>query len=669
MKNSAFMLKFYNWKDILFLYSDEPIIKVLSEGLAQMYESMGIRIINPVELRVIPSNYSRDDLENHRNIFEFIKDSKCRILAVVFSSYTGMIYESLYDVGLRKGEIIVLGNFHTYYCLLTNDSSKFLDKRREILDGAIVSSLYEYVGDIGEKLEVELKKKYDNTINMCLTYDSFLTISNSIDYLINKGEDYEDPKILIKAMRMQNFIGCSGYLYFSPFQNSRSINSNVFSQLRLNSSTNHFSIIRVAIINSISISAFTLIHKPDWPAIKNPYNSNYRTDEICDGNIHKKISIYSRIMMHSFSLVILILTLILSFFSSRKFNDEFVPMTQKVYPSFYDYYSMSFHLLEFFQVIALHSSLNIFIDEIKKVVYVIGLDVITAFDLKNDNYWKILKFILVLVGSYILLAMVSIAFKMKAKKTNDFIKNLLNTFLPLLGHFTLMPLLNMMLGIFKCEEGLNNELSSSTFYRDCRKFCYQGQHKFYSIFASLSILIYTSISVYFRPFWEITQEELNIKTKSYYLSILSVFQVILVLLKYNIGDYSEIFAGFSESIVLIIFIFITFKSKPYSNNRSIVYQILALSASLWFAVVNTISLIFNIAQCFLIIFFVGLLVLSVFGIWMMSKYPSFLLSDDPNIIPELIRFQFNGGLSKSIILRKYSYTSRITSLQKNASHK
>ena len=42
----------------------------------------GVRIVNPVDLRILPLSYSRDDFETYKNYFQAAKDTGCRIYLI-----------------------------------------------------------------------------------------------------------------------------------------------------------------------------------------------------------------------------------------------------------------------------------------------------------------------------------------------------------------------------------------------------------------------------------------------------------------------------------------------------------------------------------------------------------------------------------------------------------
>ena len=42
----------------------------------------GLKIVNPVDLRIFPSTYTREDFETYKNYFQAAKDTRCRIYII-----------------------------------------------------------------------------------------------------------------------------------------------------------------------------------------------------------------------------------------------------------------------------------------------------------------------------------------------------------------------------------------------------------------------------------------------------------------------------------------------------------------------------------------------------------------------------------------------------------
>ena len=656
MKNGDLTQRIFKWPDYMFLYANDMNIKPAAQIIIELYRGSGLKLITPVQYQMIPLNYTREDFESNRNVFEYIRDSKCRVLCLLTGYDPGMALEALYDVGLRRGDLIIMGNFNLYFALLKDTDEKFLAKRREILDGAIFTSMIEYEGEIGEKIEKEFLGRFDDVTMMCSTYDAFYTISNAIEYLIEKGVDFEDPHLLMSTLRNQKFAGCSGNIKFNSFDNSKSCSSMNILQLQINFTSSVFKLNRIFTFNRLSTPIFKVLSPPKWYTSDGSVPTNYREDSKCVYHQNKQQSKYGKVQMHIVSCFVLFLSLVAAIKSNSKFKTSLTSLPRGIVPNFNHFIYLSYFLMQFFQIIALQPTLNIVPTQLRSLLYLSGFDFISAFDLKFDDYWNSINFLLIAALGFVVLTVLFAVFRIRLRRKN-WISGCLHgfapNFLPIVGHFGFVPMSVMLLGVFRCEEGISDEMFESVFFRDCSTFCYQGRHRFFVIGSGLSLFVYVPLSVYYRPYWEVAQENLIFKTKPLYISILSMFQIVIVLVKHNVEVYSEISSGVIISGLLILFIILTLIIKPYNYKRSFVFQVFTLLSSFLFITINTISLRIGHNLILMSIFALGFTIFVLFECLLLSKYRSIFINENTDIIPELFKYQFGGLLSGVKAMSKY----------------
>lgn len=114
-----------------------------------------------------------------------------------------MVLEEFYDVGIRSGSFIAISDTGIITAL-DDIEEPYYSKKKEIVRGMLLLSYKEYSGDFGMQVEEELKAIYQEVSYMCMTFDTVSTIKEAILYLLAMGEDFEDPDILMKAMRTGN---------------------------------------------------------------------------------------------------------------------------------------------------------------------------------------------------------------------------------------------------------------------------------------------------------------------------------------------------------------------------------------------------------------------------------------------------------------------------------
>ena len=527
LSNFIFLFRFYNWKDVMILVSNTSTNIIFYNQVYQVLGSMGIKIVNTEETRFIPESYTRDDFENYKQLFAQIKSLQCRILLLLLTD-PGFIFEALYDIGLRKGDLIVVANTRIHFTLLSSVPKNYQAKREEIYTGALISNNIEYEGEYGQLIEKELRKKNKLIINMCMTYDGFKTISNSAKYLILKGEDYEDHSIFMNTMRTQKFIGCSGEVFFIPSENSRNKPWLGLLQLVINSTTSEFDFVQIAKFNKFAVIAAELINNPVWPTGEDSVPSNYRVSDVC---LYKNTSQSPKsfLVLYIFSFISMIVVIISSYFSMKKFENEVTAISNNVHLSYSEIFHYFFIVCHFFQILALEPSGGLLNKTTNKLNLKLGLDFLEAFDWKLEDYWKFYLILIAIMAAYIIETVTIVIidkFCVRIMNSWSFFKFSIEYILPLAGHLGFMPLILMMISIFKCES--QDDSYDLVFSKDCTKFCYKGKHLLYLISGSILIMIYLSISTLLRPYWELQQSHINIKTKVYFFSYLSIFQYISI---------------------------------------------------------------------------------------------------------------------------------------------
>ena len=429
---------------------------------------------------------------------------------------------------------------------------------------------------------------------MCLTYDSFLVIDNSVNYNIIKGEDYEDPEILMNTMRTQRFVGCSGEVSFRAFQNSR-IQAWLYSyQILIDEDSKSFDLLKFGKFDKFSLVVYELINKPQWNTKDGSIPTNYRTSTKCvyDKNKHQK-SKSGLIVLQVVSALFLLLSIITAYLSYRKFKAPIEFITQKINANYSDRLFMVFFILEFFQILSLSLDKDLLFTGSNKSIKFFGLNFIEAFNFKNENFWKYLNIHLSLCGLYFILVLNFIVLK-EITSSKDYltemIESVLRTILPIIGHFCFLSICASSMQVFRCEEEMGDYLKDSFFFRDCSQYCYTGKHLKYII---ASVFVFSSFlisSIYLRPYWEVCQTSLSIRSNTSYLSILSVFQVVLALVKTNSEVYNQKASDLLICILLILQTSLTAKFQPYNYKRLKILQILILSLCSWIYFISAISL-------------------------------------------------------------------------------
>ena len=217
----------------------------------------------------------------------------------------------------------------------------------------MLTSFVEEEGDLGKKIKSELKTKYYRVFGMCLCYDAFLTIDNSIKYLITKGEVYENPYLLIKTIRSLRFTGCSGEVYFSSTENYRNKAILGFSQFQWKSTIKDFDLKLIATFDKFSPLVSQTLNETRWATGENTRPRNFREKQKCVYNFRNQKSKVTMIPLHAFSNLYILIALIAATLSYRNFKFELKDLNEKIHPSYHDQMFWFFFIFEYFKYFAL----------------------------------------------------------------------------------------------------------------------------------------------------------------------------------------------------------------------------------------------------------------------------------------------------------------------------
>jgi hypothetical protein len=129
---------------------------------------------------------------------------------------------ALYDVGLRREDVVVMGSFLVFDFVLleTPDEDKF--KILEFKTSWVGCDMALYIGEVG----VKLKKTFMAALGYanyseCFSYDLAHIVTNALDFAIKRGLNFFNWEEMIFAMRSQRMVGCSGTTIFSSEDNDR----------------------------------------------------------------------------------------------------------------------------------------------------------------------------------------------------------------------------------------------------------------------------------------------------------------------------------------------------------------------------------------------------------------------------------------------------------------
>ena len=638
LSGPSLLAKNFGWKDVIVLGTED--LSLLINSAIQILSLFGLNIINPENLRFLPANYTRDDFHSYREIFIFAKKSKCRFF-VIYCKDTGIILEGLYDAGLRKGDFITYWNPSDIEGMINEKNPVYLKKRLELIQGGLIMGYKEWEGGLGIMLKEELSRLYSNVNFMCLTYDAFLLIKNSIEDLVSIGEDFEDPYILMTAMRKQRMIGCVGNIYFNNDYNTRVSAKILLRQIVLNDQNDGIDVIDFIVLDRYSTNTIMYLNRANWVGDVVP--TNYI--ELNDCNFDERevrSSKKGKAFKTIFSCILVGITLTFSLISYKLFKNEIPEFEYGELIKFEDMIVFLFFLIEFFQLIILEPKDGILSSTLTEVNYLVGLDLIRYFKIERYRYWIFYLMILCVALFCVIFSILNylkIINILQRFFIFEKILEILKFFVIFVSHFGFFSIIYLLLSIFDCEEAIGNSLSSSYLVKDCREFCYKGKHYSYLIAGSVALYLFAAVLSFLRPCWEMNNCS-NIKTSTKYILMINCFQVLVIIIHKIVSMHNSAASGFIVSGIILCFSVYTWVTQPYNYKRATVVQVFVLILSFWCIFISSFYVSFGAKWYFYLILIAGIFIALIAGTLFINKYPKGFKDEIGLPINNYIKFQF-----------------------------
>lgn len=643
-----------NWNNYVIFLVDDPGFQTLYDQLIVTFTLFNIYPVNPVNKRIFPMNYTKDDFEQYRDYFQEAKDTNCMTFYIMHQNKAAIL-EGMYDIGLRKKDVIAVLDAGTLYGLNTLEQESIL-KVEEFLEGALVYAYKEWSGELGVKLKAEMSPMFPKLIYICMVYDSFNMIKESIIYALSRGENYEDHEILSHIIRTNKITGCLGTVYFESESNSRSSAQFSISQISKNTTSGNWVMNYVVNINKFSEKYMTVLSPYKWP-MGSSIPDNFRSPPSCPFDDFQIMdSAKGQYALIIISGMIFLASTSIAFYSYKKYEDLFKYLMTRQEISFSDMLYIFNFFSQFIQLLSLgpeQDSLYYLFNNFHETV---ALDVMKYLDLKYNNFWIAILILFTITLAW-LLVFLSI-FICKAYVINE-TEIFRNTLIPVFTDICFLPIFSMLLQVYVCKQGIGDDLRSSFLENDCYKFCYQGWHLIACVLSGICILVHITTVIYLRPLVEYMQSSLHLCTKSSYLSILSVFQVTVVILSKILKIYSSYAQAGGLCGAILILIVITACMQPYNTKRTYFFQLISLAMAFWGLLTFIIFKHTGNARAWCAVEIFGFFAIGFGGYVYIAREPNMIYLKRGYSIERLFKFQFTNDPSFIETIRSDLGSSRL----------
>ena len=646
-----------SWRNSIIFSSDEDAYKDMYQDILNYMKIFNVKALNPEDKRVFPANYTRDQFEQYRDYFEAAKNTKCRIY-YIFSTVTRYILEGLYDIGVHKQDVIIVGDITLINILNSTQENPYDYKIKGYLLNSVILRAIEFTGDYGLEIESQLSQIFPTTYKLGLSFDSFTAIKESLKQIIEKGEDYEDKHILMSTLRNIKTPGVGGAISFDPDTNNRANTRFIYSQIIKNDTTGKYVHADKILIDKYGVNSYVLIDRIVWP----DGTTQIPSDMILEGDCpfrdfqvqDSDKGLRALYIVCSFVFTVVFITAVLSCKYSKTVYSE---LNEAKKMSLSDYGFYFYFYIEFFQIISMGPDQQSFKKLVNNFEVLLSLEISLYYKFEGDKFWYlycvtvVLGLILVISTQVIFLRL--LLGRYRFAKVFVFISEV---FL-IISHFMYLPLISILLNIYNCRESIGNDLESSFLVKDCNTFCYKGNHIKWAIGSGFLLMSIITLLTYIRPQYETVQVSLHIKTKPVYIHITSIFQVLLIVINKCLKEINQSTAGFIQTGIVLAFLGLTAFMKPYNYSKAVIAQTTTLTMAAYAVLISAIFIRTSNFILWIVVEFIGLLVIFIIGFIVVKTKTSMLYEEKvPISIEELFRFQLFG---KNQILYKFSIHTEI----------
>lgn len=649
----ANLITTFGWKKIVMHYANDSFGIAAYTTLNNSAKLQGYEIINDEKYRMINNILDNSTLPKY---YEHMKNTislGCNIIFLGMGDPTAFFWlEGMYDMGARRGD-------YTFIFFTTTGLGAFYQptgnstKRKELMHGSLVMYNAEWVGEYGQRVKKEFLNYRNETWGRSYCIDAVYTTAKTNEFLLAQGKSYEDNQIFNEAMRNIRFQGVTGAVSFDSSSNDRNLYFfNIFNFYEDSNNTWHDD--AVSLISPLGTVYYETINPITWSNGEKPLdmkenykNCKFREDQIRQSENSKTVKI-------SLSVFLLLLASFFSVCILRKIRMIKIEMiSQKSYAIFQDYLTFGFIFIESSQIISVGPSFEEFNETLSKICEAISLNYIKI------EFWIVfLSLFIVTMCWLLMLLMIFFRLHCGVKSIARNLELLKEISLPVMSNYLFIPIISSLYTILMCDNSTGNDLTDAYLNYDCNMKCWKSSHLIFVAFASILIVSYVPIAIYYRTIWQFEDKLLNIRVNATYLVFKNInVLTLIVIAKVLKEDYALIHSIIFIILQLAIVVFLFFLKNPFNYDRANLWCKTLAICVVWNTFVCILSNSIFKNQVYLVILqMVGWVVILTAAIFIQIRLPNNLLVTKKGIdIKELFKFEF--GL-KSVHETIYAYRNR-----------
>ncbi|CAG9332933.1 unnamed protein product [Blepharisma stoltei] len=654
-------IKAFGFQKASVIYQNDSWGRTSYSYLNQSAKNHNMDFMNSESSRQIPADLDRNTIKNYINTLQEIIDSQTRIL-ISLVEYPSIYYilEKFYDLGLRKGDLIILTSVAEIVPFTGYDN---LYKYKLYETGVPIVTMFgqSWVGPLGAKAFTKISKVYGSQMSFysCFYFDAAFLIAYALDYMINRGLDYTNSTKLNEIMRNQQFYGCTGEVTIEKGSNDRIIQAFEIFANKLDDTGN----LVTYFVGQLRPQSTQLI-KIDKPlvfgdgSITKPADIRTRDYTCPFPNRLVKTFAKGRALVFGICFTVALISLVITIYIwKRWWKISVTPLTAKEEISMQDFIVGATIVIEFFQFSSMGPDFSPINSTLANISNYFSLSLDSIFKLRNGIFWIIANAVFGSIGLWVILCLV-VLLRLDEKFPNNFIFRNLDAFadyfMPILGDLCFIPFISICLDIFLCDQSIGDNFTDSFLAQDCYYFCWKDEHLAYAILSVFALIAYEPLAVFCRPLWQELQTLLHVKAVPLFLMVKTIVQITLVVMNKTVKRAESTTHGGLFIAVMVLYIIFLFKFKPYNYPRFSWWQTLISIAVVWLAFLSIIAQ--NIGGSPLILTSIlvsGLIIIALIGVYVQhKKYPSLLFRKKGQDASNLFRFAFSFGKNSKIALSK-----------------
>ena len=651
------ILKAIDWDSFSIIYTNSSVFQAQYKKLIVQ----NIKINNIESLRILPTGYNDSMFEEYKNVFQEVYRTRLRPIFILSTIDEALhIAKSFNRLGLKKGDLIGIFSYQLSTYVATQTEISLKTAFIEIFEYSLMISGLEFIGEYGSVIKNKTKKLIGEKVeNTCYSFDAMMLGINAVDYLLNSGLPYENPDILLKSIRNQRFEGCSGIISIDSNSNDRrNYNLGLF-QLVLNNQTHSPEDRLVAVLDKDEVAPIVKIVDYTW----NHGNSSFPTNSRLDGldcpfeEREIKKSPESRRIFYLITSMLTLYTVLVSgiiWIKLGKIKNQMInhPVPEK----FGDFIVMFIILIDGLQVIGMGPNLNPLFSGIENFPEAVSINLANIVNFSKSLYWIGLFSTLIIILSCTLFFIIIIGNLAETLDIELFkvLDKLGIILIPVISDILFIPIVNISLLIFDCENSIGSKLNDSYMAIDCNTFCWENKHLTYAILTGLALACYIPISIFLRPLWQELEPDVNIRTNSIASIGKALIQLVIVVLHRTVKKTHEALLGGCFLMLIGIFTVIIYKFKPFNYQRANMWKLISNIACCWVFLLSSLYWYLKVVPylwtCLIVIGWTGF---AIFGqIYQKKHYPSLLISEKSLDISDLVKFTFSKSLKLTDITLK-----------------